>query len=441
MARLGDISDRKRLYTIGVVIFAAGAGLAGAAWSLPSLTFFKVLQGVGSAMIQGNAMAMVLSVFPASERGKALGTNVSVVGAGAICGPSLGGFLVSQWSWRATFFVSMPLMVMIAVLGLLLLDSQRVNADQRDKTRFDSIGAALGGALLLSFLLVVGNGHRLGWESPLILGGIVFFLAVLAGFIWWELRTPSPMLELRLFKRRLVAFGIAAAWFGFIAMNSIIFLMPFYLQKVLGYSPREAGLIIIPGAAMFALGGPIVGRLSDRYGWRPFVFAGQILILSALLLMAMFITPTSSLAVVIPLLLLQYGGQAIFNTPNNSSIISAVERSRYGVVSALTQLTRNSANVTSVALSTTIVATVMGSQGYPPSLDAVQTGSGEGVLGAFVDGMHFVFYAYAALILIAISFSFMKGKSVKEPEPALVQAFPQGAQEVSAPAGGGNRPP
>jgi EmrB/QacA subfamily drug resistance transporter len=412
MGRLGDMLSRKWVYVGGFVIFVLAAALAGVSPNLGLLIAAKVLQGVGSAMIQGNGMAMIISTFPGSERGKALGTHLSVVGTGAIVGPALGGFLVDALDWRWVFFINVPVGVVTIVASALLLGRGRSSAEAQGQARlrFDWPGAALSGGALLLFLLVVGNGDRIGWTSAPLLTGAAASVVFLGAFIWWELRVPSPMLELRLFQRRLVAFGVAAGWISFLGGTAARFMMPFYLQRVLGYSPREVGLFMIPAALCMTILGPISGTLSDKFGWRKFTMGGLALSAASCFILGTALTDKSPVVLIILMLVLQSAGTGLFNSPNNNSILSAVERSRYGVVSSLTQVVRNSANVTSVALTTTVVVVTMGSQGVEPSLDAVSPE----VAGAFVLGLRRAFLMLGVLLTVGIALSFFKGERSRE---------------------------
>ena len=413
MGRLGDIVGRKQVYIGGFTVFIVAAAVAGFAPSLEVLIGAKVVQGIGSAMIQGNGMAAIIAAFPGSERGKALGTHLSVVGTGAIVGPVLGGFLVSALGWRAVFFVNVPVgLVTIALTGLVLRADRTVQEDAEGRRpTFDWVGAALSGLALLFFLLVMGNGDRLGWTSSGVVAGWITAVLLLGAFIWWELRTPSPLLELRLFLRKLFALGVAAGWISFFGGSATArFLMPFYLQRVLEYSPRDIGLMMTPAALCMLIVGPFAGRLSDRYGWRRLTTTGLSLSAVAWFIMATQLRADSSVALVITMLMLHGIGTGLFNSPNNSSILSAVERSRYGVISALTQLVRNSANVTSIALATTVVVLTMGSLGVEPSLDAVSPE----VADAFVSGLHRAFFLMAGLLVLGVVISLVQGERASE---------------------------
>ena len=414
MGRLGDIVGRKWVYVGGLAIFVACSALAGLSTNLSWLITAKVFQGMGSAMIQGNGMATVISAFSGAERGKALGTHMSVVGSGAIAGPAVGGLLVAAFGWQSVFFVNVPIGILTILIASYILSPEReAAAGERASVRFDWPGAALSALALLVMLLVVGNGHRLGWSSPAVLLGAAATVALLAGFVWWELRTVSPMLDLRLFKRKLVAMGAAAAWLSFMGMSSSRFMMPFYLQRVLEISPRDVGLLLIPPALCMVLLGPVSGRLSDRFGWRVLTVSGLTLSMIASLLIAVNLTESSPVVFIVLMLMLQSCGMALFNSPNQSSILGSVERTQYGVVAGLTQLIRNSANVTSVAVATTVVVVTMGSYGVEPSLDAVSPS----VADAFIAGLKWAFVLMAAMLLTGVVLAVIRGER-KRPEPA-----------------------
>lgn len=416
MGRLGDMVGRKNVYIAGFSVFVAASAVAGFSPTLEVLIGAKVVQGVGSAMIQANAMALIISVFPASERGRALGSHLSFVGVGAIAGPAVGGFLVDVFSWRAVFLMNLPIgVVAIAATALIIRSSQESQRNAgEDGAGFDWLGAVLSGLFLLTALLLIGNGHRAGWTSELVLAGYAAVAALLATFVWWELRAPSPMLDLRIFQRKAVSLGVIAGWLSYLGGASGRFMMPFYLQRVLEYSPRDVGLFMIPSAFSLVIVGPLAGSLSDRFGWRRLTTGGLALSATGAFIMATQLTPHSSAALVVGALLLQSIGIGMFQSPNNNAVLSAVERSRYGVVSALTQLARNSANVTSIAVTTTVVVVTMGSMGVEPSLDAVSPA----VADAFVAGLHRAFYLLGGLLLVGAVICLARGERAAAAPPA-----------------------
>lgn len=418
--RLSDIIGRKQVYLWGFAIFIVASLLAGYATSIPMLIAAKVLQGAGSAMIQANGMAMIVSVFPEAERGKALGSHMSVVGVGAISGPALGGLLVSVFDWPAVFLVNVPVGIIAIAVSLSILDNARIG--QRQGTgppaKFDWLGATLSGAGLLVFLLTMTNGNQAGWGSATTVSGMVASAALAAGFVWWELRTPSPMLDIRLFKDRAFALGVASGWLSFLGIVAGIFLIPIYLQKVLEYSPGESGLILIPGALCMTILGPVSGRLADRFGWRTLTVAGMGLSAASLILLSATLSEESSLGVLIPILMLQWVGLGLFNSPNTSALLSAVDRSRFGVVSALTQLMRNSATVTGIAFVTAIVVATMESAGAEPSLEAVASDP-----EAFVSGFNKALLILGGFMVAGMFMALLRGERARtSPASALPSA-------------------
>ncbi len=208
---------------------------------------------------------------------------------------------------------------------------------------------------------------------------------------------------------------VYASFISFIGMTSVRFLMPFYLQAVLGYSPREVGLIIVPSAVAIILMGPLGGRLSDRYGWRMFNMGG-------LMVSATGVTLLSRLEIGSPLphalagMVLVSCGAGLFNAANNSSVLSAVEQSKYGIVSGFLNLVRNSANVTGIAMVTAIVTATMASQGFLPSLAEVSDTGDVGVLAAFTSGLRTAYLTVAGLIAVGVVLSFFKGTRIPEAE-------------------------
>ena len=416
MGKLADMVGYKRVYIAGSLVLIIGATLAGSANNLSILILFRVLQGVGGAMTQGTGMAMIASTFPASERGKAIGLLMTVVGTGAVAGPAMGGVLVDTLNWRYVFFLNIPLGLLGVAASLILLKGGRGSQAGLGR-RFDWLGASLSAAALVALLLVVSNGHKTGWTSPVILAAAAGVAALIVSFIWWELHTSDPMLDLRLFQRRTFSFGSSAAFLTFLGASGVLFLMPFYLQGVLGYSPSKAGLVVVPAALCMAVLGPISGQLSDRYGWRIFTVGGLALSVTGLFILSR-VTVDSSLALVLPALVLLSSGNGIFYSPNSSSILSAVGQEQFGVVSGLLNLIRNAANVTSVAGATAVVSVTMVSMGFEPSFEALRSG---GAAEAFTLGLRYTFLGMMGVLTLAMvvsAFKFQQAQRAATPAAA-----------------------
>ena len=410
MGRLGDVVGRRRVYLTGTAIFVLASLGAALSTSLEMLVVMRVLKGIGAGMVQGCGMGMMIAAFPDSERGKALGTHLSVVGMGAIAGPAMGGFLVAWLGWQWVFLVNVPAGGLVLILAWLLLERGPGAGQYRrgqGASSFDWTGAAVSGVILLVLLLVVGNGNALGWRSAPVLVGGVTVVILAAAFVWWELRVRAPMLELRLFANQVFGLGVAAAWLSFFGSSAARFMMPFYLQRVLLYSPEQVGLMMIPPAVCMVLIGPFSGRVADRFGWRVPTVCGMVLTAVGAFVLAFALQERSPVWLVIATMMMQSSGNGIFNSPNSSSILSVVDRSRYGVVSALTQLVRNSANVVSVAVSTTIVVSTMATYEVEPKLEAVNPE----VATAFVAGLRWAFLMLGAALATGAAISLYRAVS------------------------------
>ncbi|MQG69920.1 MAG: DHA2 family efflux MFS transporter permease subunit [SAR202 cluster bacterium] len=408
MGRLSDMVGRKVVYMIGFVIFILGALLAGSSPSLLTVIIFRTIQGSGSAMIQANSMAILTSMFPASQRGRVIGMYMTMVGMGAIAGPVIGGTVVELLGWRAVFYMGVPLGVVSLAAAALVLERDRPAGVEGgiSRVRFDWAGAVLSTTALVVFLLSMTNAYRIGWTSPLVFSAFAAAFALLISFIVWERRTAEPLLALELFRRKLFSMGSSASFLIFLAGTSVFYMMPFYLQGVLDLSPGRAGMVIAPTALCFALTGPIAGRLSDRYGFKRFEITG-LLMLSASMLLLSRLTEDTRIHYIIPVLVMQGIAMGMFNSPNASSILSTVEPARYGVATAFINMIRTTANVTGIGLAITIVTAQMAAQGFEPSLDAVSSG-GAGVEGAFTEGLRITFLLMAGFVACSLTVTILK---------------------------------
>ena len=405
LGRLADSIGHKRLYVGGFLIFALGGLLAGLAPNLGAVVALKMFQGIGTAMTQVTGMAIVTTTFPAGERGKAIGLLTTTVGVGAIAGPVVGGVLVDLLGWRAIFIVAAPLGAISALVGALVLRGEPPHSEAGPSPRsFDYIGSGLSTATLASFLVAMSFGHRLGWFSPAILASLsgVVVLAVL--LIAWERRAAEPVLPLELFRRPLFSLGAAVNILAFMATTAIFFLMPFYLQEVQGFSPGQSGLVMITTAVCMVVVSPLSGRYSDRFGTRPFILAGLALMTTGFLL-ASRLDAASTLPFIVTTLLIAGLGMGTFFSPNASSLLSSIERERYGVGAAFLNLLRNSGNITGIALATTVVTAAMATKGFEPTLSEVVDANREPVRQAFAGGLSLAFLLSATFSSMALLIS------------------------------------
>ena len=412
--RLSDMVGRKVVYVAGFCVFVIGAVCAASSPNLMAIIAFRIVQGAGSAMIQANGMAILTTTFPAQQRGQVIGMFMTMVGLGAIMGPILAGVVVETFGWRSVFMASVPLggVSLVAAMAVLIRDTPSIRSVRQLVARFDWAGAVVSASGLAVFLLVLTNAYRLGWTSPAVVTALFASAGLLVAFVYWERRASQPMLDLELFRRRIFALGTSASFFGFLAGTSVFSMMPFYLQDVLDLSPRVAGLYIAPAALGFALAGPLAGRLADKLGPRRVEFAGLGMLGVSLIFLGS-LTVNTSPEVVAVAMALQGLGMGVFYTPNTASVLSVVERSKFGVATAFLNMTRNTANVAGIGLATTIVTVAMASKGFEPSLDAVAAGVG-GVEVAFTQGLRIAFLLLGAFIGVSIVLTALKRTARRE---------------------------
>ena len=430
IGRLSDIIGRKRVYVVGFLIFMGAAAVGGSAQTLTLLIVAKVVQGVGAAGIQANGMAMIAGVFPEQERGKALGLYMAVIGTGAISGPIVGGLLVSGLGWRSIFFasVSVGFIAVASAMAILQGGESTGGADSKRPT-FDWAGASMSSGALVSLLLAMTNAHRLGWDSPPIVAGFTIACVLISTFIWWELRVDDPMMDLDFFRSKVFSIGVSARFLSFLGSTSIFFLMPFYLIQGLGFTASKAGLLMVPGPICMAVMGPISGRLSDKVGTRWITVLGMALSATALFTFSRLTVESSPVQVMVGMML-SGSGIGIFSAANTSAILSSLDRERYGIISAFLNLTRTSANVTGVAVATTIVTLTMSSLGFEPSLGAVADAGGEAVKNAFVSGMDKAFLTAGSFVLLGMVLSALRGGAIQR-GPSIT---PPAAESRSSPS-------
>ncbi|MDO8532915.1 MAG: MFS transporter [Dehalococcoidia bacterium] len=417
MGRLADIVGRKKVYRAGFGVFILGSALCGVAPGVGWLIAARMIQALGASMTMANGLAITTAIFPARQRGQALGLNSTTVAVGATLGPTLGGLLVDALGWRSIFYLNLPVGLIGMAMAHLVLREELVTTTGDKRPSFDWPGAVTSAVTLGAFILTMSRAEVWGWAAlptlALLSTAIVFFVA----FIVVERRSADAMIDLAFFRNRAFAAGVGASLLTFLAMSSNQFLMPFFLQTVQGYQARQAGLMITPVAVMLAVMGPISGRLSDRFGARAFSSIGLGIVGLALLWLS-FIPRDASYVQVLVALAMVGAGIGLFQSPNNSSVLSTVPRASYGTTAAFLNLTRNTGQVTGIAVAGTIVTIVMGgameslASGAPASASQVQP---------FLDGMHAAYLAGAAFAFAGCLASLVRGPRLApvEDAPAL----------------------
>lgn len=395
MGRLSDRIGRKRIHVVGSVLFAAGAAAAALAGSIGALILARVLVGVGSAMTQGTAMAIVAASFEVRERARMLGLQMAGVGLGAVAGPATGGLIVGTLGWRALFAVTAVAMVVIAVLAQRVL-RRREQRPAPDGPGFDVAGAVLFSSMLAAGLVTLTLGPDTGWTAPGTLAGAIAFALLVAAFVAVERRHPDPMLDFALFRNSAFALGALGAVVAFMGIAAMRFLTPFYLQGIKGFDASRVGLAMLPAAVITAVVSPFAGRLADRFGVRLFANLGFGIVIVGLLVFAGLATGSPTWTAVAGLMILAFG-MSTFTAPNAAAILNTVGTDAQGVASGFVNLCRNMGNVIGIAFGTAVVSLRMGAAGYPPTLSSVETSSDAGLYAAFTSGLNLTCAALTAL--------------------------------------------
>lgn len=401
MGRIADIVGRRRVHLLGLLVYGGGAIAVVFAPTFGALIAARVLMATGNSMGQSVGTAMVVSVFPPEERGNAIGAQATAVAIGGASGPIVGG-LVLQWlPWEALFVLTLIPTSIALVWGYLILDDARMNQPLGERAPFDYAGALLSAAAIALLVLTINNPLRLGWTSPPMLAALAAVALLFAAFVRRELRTEAPMLELRLFNNPVFSMAVLARLAGFMSMTVSRFLVPIYLLSVRELEEAAVGGLIFLTSLGMGIAAQGSGRLSDRFGTRPFAVLGFAVLLLVTVPMAFFDGGTP--IVIVALLLLGTGlGMGTWNVPNNSAIMGSVPASRLGVVGALTNLTRNAGNVLGQAIAAGVVAAVMAAGGFDIPLSEIA--DTPGAAASFIDGWRAAFalaaaFAVASLVL------------------------------------------
>jgi EmrB/QacA subfamily drug resistance transporter len=357
--RLSDLYGRKKIFQWGFIVFTIGSLLCGFGTNLEQLIAARVLQGFGASMLMANGPAIVTQNFEYGSRGKALGVLSMVVSLGLVSGPSIGGFLIGSLGWRSIFLVNIP----IGLLGFLFagrhLDPMGA---RRRHGPFDWGGAFLQMLVLLLFILFVDPPtFTIADSKPIILsrwflGGGLLTTAFIFTVI--QRQVPEPILDMSLFKIRTFWAANLANFLNFVSYSSLLVLMPFYLEEVLGLNPEHAGFLMSAIPLTVFVVAPISGYLSDRTGTRYLCAFGALVSAIALLMMSGVLGPglnegTAHFRVVLALLAIGFSS-GLFQSPNNVALMSAIQTRKLGVASAVMATIRNLGLVTGTGIAAKI---------------------------------------------------------------------------------------
>jgi len=352
--RLGDILGRRRMFLFGVVVFALSSAGIGVAPSDGWLIAGRAAQGIGAAFMMPATLSIITNAFPPHERGKAIGTWAGVSALALAIGPVVGGFLTEQVSWRAIFFLNLPVAAGAVAITLFAAHESR---DETVARKVDVPGIATITVGLTAIVLALVEGNRWHWGSARILGLLAVALVALAGFVVAERRARVPMVDFSFFRSRTFLGANVVAFVVSFAMLAMFFFIALYMQNALHYSPLEAGVRFLPTTLVLIVLSPICGRLADRVGSRPLLTFGLLCISGALFWQSR-ITTQSGYGFLIPAFVLMGVGMGFTMSPMSTAAMNAVDRTKAGVASGVLTMSRMVGGTFGVAVVGAIIAAV-----------------------------------------------------------------------------------
>lgn len=393
LGKLADIRGRKQIFFLGNIIIALSSILCALSPSAALLISFRAIQGIGSAMVFGTGIAIITSVYPPGERGKAIGITVTSVYIGLSLAPFLGGILTEYLGWRSIFYATIPFE--IVVIWIIWRYIKEEWADARGE-KFDWSGSII---YLFSMSAFMFGFSKLPDISAIALSAAG--LLGLIGFVILERRLEFPVFNIRLFaSNRLFAFSNLAALINYATTFAITFLLSLYLQYILGLSPRDAGMILVTQPVLMAIVASISGKLSDRHDPRILASAGMGIITGGLIMLS-FLRVDSGISYLVVILAIVGFGFGMFSSPNTNAIMGSVDKKYLGIASATVGTMRLTGQMMSMGIATLILQVFIGNS--PISLQ----NSAE-----FMSSMRTTFMVFVILCIVGLFSSLARGKSM-----------------------------
>jgi EmrB/QacA subfamily drug resistance transporter len=379
---IGDRYGRRRLYAVGLGLFAAASAAAALAPDAGTLIAARALQGAGAALILPLGLALLSAAFPPAKRGAAIGIFSAITGLAVASGPFIGGAVVEGISWEWIFWLNVP--IGLAAIPLVLT---KMRESYGPDTGLDIPGLALvtGAALGLVWGLVRGN--QAGWSSPEVLGALAAGVLLAIAFVAWELRAREPMIPLQFFRSRAFSAGNAAIFFTFASLFSAVFFYAQLLQTALGYGPLDAGLRLLPWTATFMTVAPVAGALADRIGERPLMVAGLTLQAAGMAWLALIADPGMAYSQMLAPFIVAGVGVSMAIPAAQNSVVGSVASEALGKAAGTNSMMRELGGVFGIAVGVAVFAgagSYLSPQAFTDGFTpAILVAAGLSVAGAF----------------------------------------------------------
>lgn len=390
--RISDTIGKIKIFKIGTLIFILGSLFCGISSTLEMLLISRIIQATGASMTMATNYGIITENFPPEMRGRSLGVLGSFVSLGSIAGPGIGGVIIQKYTWHYIFLINIPIGIFAFVLGYFVFPKSK----KKDiPLNLDYLGFILFDMFIISLFMGIFIGQVIGFTKLSII--ILFIIAVCSfiGFIFREKRAKNPLIDLTIFNNKSFSVGLTCAVLIFSSNLFMNTLLPFYLQDTLKLSSLMSGFILMCVPIAMVIVAPISGALSDKIGAKGLTFLG-LFIVSVSQLLFILIGLKTTISHLVLLTLLAGTGVALFQSPNNSIIMSSVEHNHLGIAGSINSLARNIGMVTGLSLSTTILYSSMTQKaGYKVN------GYINGRDDLFLYGMHIAFLVSFSLCFIA----------------------------------------
>ena len=409
--KLADRYGRRRIFVIGLIVFTVSSLACGLAGGAGLLIGARTVQGVGAALMMPATLSIISAVFPASERGAAIGIWAGVSAMALAIGPLVGGVLAEKANWNWIFFINVPVGTLGIVAAFILVPESR---DMSAVQRLDLPGLITSAVAVFALTYALIEANTYGWTSARILTLFALFALSLAAFVALELRQRAPMLDLALFKNGTFAGANTVALMVSLAMFGVFFFISLFMQNILGYSAIKAGAVFLPMTILIILVAPLAGILSDRLGSRWLMAAGMTLVAGSLLVFAQLDT-SSGFWDILPGLLIGGVGMALTMSPMTSATLSAVSVDKAGVASGVLNTFRQVGGSLGIAILGAILASYVSVAPRSPQF-----------ADQFVTGLHHALYTSAG---IAFAAALVAAATIRKRSPAQA---PEGVEAVAA---------
>jgi EmrB/QacA subfamily drug resistance transporter len=335
--RLADMYGKSKLYNAGFVVFTIGSAFCGMSPSANFMIGSRTLQAIGAGLLQANSIAIITEAFPSNERGRAIGIQGAVQAIAMSVGPFVGGILIAAIGWRAIFYINVPIGILGTLAALLILPRDEM---KKQKEKMDYVGTFFFSTGLLFLVLAFNEVVKLGLTSLRIIFYFALSVALLGLFVITELKVKYPLVDLTMFKSFTFSAGNMTGMMSYYVLFAIMFLIPFYLERVVGYSVALTGSLLVPIPLAMAVAAPWAGSVSDRRGPRLMTTAGMLLSALACFLL-MLLGESPHLAMLAGILIMLGIGMGLFTPPNNSSVMGAAPKDKLSVAGGLLNMMRS----------------------------------------------------------------------------------------------------